>query len=112
LARILLVAPTSGSQRVAEIARRTSGFLYVVSQLGTTGRALQADAALQRQLALARRVAAEPVAVGFGVSRPEQVRALAPLVDGVIVGSALVRRAPKGPDALAALVAELGAALR
>ena len=111
LALIYLAAPTTPDQRLERLARETRGFLYVVSRLGTTGGEMHADGALQRQLALARGVAAAPVAVGFGVSRPEHVRALASLVDGVIVGSAIVQRAPEGPGAVEAFVAELRLAL-
>ncbi len=107
LALVYLAAPTTPDQRLERLARETRGFLYMISRLGTTGGDLQADAALRRQLALARRVAAVPVAVGFGVSRPEHVRALAPLVDGVIVGSALVRLAPEGPRVVQDFVHEL-----
>jgi tryptophan synthase alpha subunit len=97
--------------RLAEIAHATQGFLYVVSRLGTTGASLAIDEALQARLALARAQAHTPVAVGFGVSRPEEAQALAPHADGVIVGSAIVRRAPEGPESLAAYVSALRAAL-
>jgi len=118
LALIYLAAPTTDSQRLQRLAQETRGFLYVVSRLGTTGAvgtgAMQADPTaddgLRSQLALAREGRA-PVAVGFGVSRAEDVRALARLADGVIVGSAIVRRAPDGPSAVEAFVRELGAAV-
>lgn len=107
LALIYLAAPTTANERLARLARETRGFLYVISRLGTTGGDLEEDAALREQLALARRVSAAPVAVGFGVSRPEHARALAGLADGVIVGSAIVRCAPEGPAAVEAFVAAL-----
>jgi tryptophan synthase alpha chain len=110
LALVLLVAPTSDTRRVAEIARRTTGFLYVVSQLGTTGRALQADQALTQRLAAVRALAQTPVAVGFGVSQPQDVASLADLADGVIVGSAVVQRAQQGAEELERYVASLRAA--
>jgi tryptophan synthase alpha subunit len=112
LALIFLVAPTTGEQRLVEIAHATQGFLYAVSQLGTTGASLSLDEELVRRLALARAQANTPVAVGFGISRPEEAQALAPHVDGVIVGSAIVRRAVEGPESLAAYVSALRAALR
>ncbi len=111
LALIYLVAPTSSPARLALIAAETQGFLYVVSRLGTTGGEHSLDGALDRQLREVRQVARTPVAVGFGVSRPEAARLLAPLADGVIVGSAIVERAARGPEEVRAFVAELRAAL-
>lgn len=115
LALVFLVAPTTPPARLARIAAETRGFLYVVSRLGTTGADVAAerpfrDDGLQAQLAAARQCAHTPVAVGFGISRPEQVRALAPLADGVIVGSAIVEKAVGGPDTLRDYVASLRAA--
>jgi tryptophan synthase alpha chain len=110
LALIYLAAPTTDSQRLQRLAQETRGFLYVVSRLGTTGGGMHVDEGLRAQLALAREGSA-PVAVGFGVSCPEDIRALAPLADGIIVGSAIVRRAPEGPSAVEAFVRELGAAI-
>jgi tryptophan synthase alpha chain len=78
VALIMLAAPTSGEARVAALAEATSGFLYVVSRLGITGGELHAGQELEAQLAMVRRHARTPVAVGFGVSRPEQAAALGP----------------------------------
>jgi tryptophan synthase alpha chain len=111
LALVYLVAPTSSPERLAHIAAETSGFLYVVSRLGTTGEGHDPGEALARQLEAARRVARTPVAVGFGIARAETARALGQLADGVIVGSAIVERAPQGPEAVRAFVGELRAAL-
>ena len=111
LALVYLVAPTTAPQRAAEIAAATQGFLYVVSRLGTTGAALAVDDSLRARLAALRGVAHTPIAVGFGVSEPAQARALADLADGVIVGSAIVQRAPQGGAAVEVLVAGLRAAL-
>lgn len=113
LALVYLVAPTTPPARVARIAAETQGFLYVVSRLGTTGahgNGATLDGGLEAQLATARRCARTPVAVGFGISRPEQVRALAPVADGIIVGSAVVEKAVEGPAALRDYVAALRAA--
>jgi len=113
LSLIYLVAPTSDEARIAHIAGETSGFLYVISRLGTTGAEQGAPDVeeLSRRLALIRRYARTPVAVGFGISRPAQVRAIAPLADGIIVGSAVVRLAEEGPAALREYTASLRAAL-
>lgn len=87
----LLVAPSTPRERAARIAAASSGFVYVVSRLGVTGagRPLDADPVV-RQLAALRDVTAKPLAVGFGVSRAQDVRAVAPYADGIVVGSALI----------------------
>jgi tryptophan synthase alpha chain len=110
LALVFLVAPTTPPARVARIAGETRGFLYVVSRLGTTGAEVTLDDGLKGQLAAARQYARTPVAVGFGISQPEQVRALASLADGIIVGSAVVEKATEGSTALRDYVASLRAA--
>jgi len=112
LALVFLVAPTTGEERIASICAATQGFLYLVTRLGTTGAGRSPGQELSARLALVRRHARTPVAVGFGISRPEQVRALAPLVDGVIVGSAVVERAQSGAESLREYVASLRAATR
>lgn len=111
LALIFLVSPTTGPQRVARIAAATQGFLYVVSRLGTTGAGHGPGEELSSRLAIVRHHARTPVAVGFGISRPEQVRALASLADGVIVGSGVVERATEGADVLRSYVSSLRAAM-
>ena len=111
LALIFLVAPNTGEERIAEIADITQGFLYVVSRLGTTGVASSPGGELDAQLALVRKYAKTPIAVGFGISRPEQVHVLASQVDGIIVGSGIVERAPMGADVLREYVSSLRGAL-
>lgn len=111
LALVFLVAPTSGEGRIAQIAAATQGFLYLVSRLGTTGTGQGPGEELAGQLALVRAHARTPVAVGFGLSRPDQMRQLAPQVDGLIVGSAVVERAAEGAAALRDYVRSLRAAL-
>jgi tryptophan synthase alpha chain len=90
LAVVYLVTPTTPPERREWIASRTGGFLYVVSLVGVTG----ARSALPREVGSfvrrARAASPVPVAVGFGVSRPEHVRRLGRVADGVIVASALV----------------------
>ncbi|HPK67074.1 MAG TPA: tryptophan synthase subunit alpha [Thermoanaerobaculia bacterium] len=91
LDRILLLAPTSGPERIDLVARAGSGFVYYVSRTGVTGEREALADELPRQLRAVRRRLRLPVVVGFGISTPEQVAAVAPLADGVVVGSALVR---------------------
>ncbi len=91
MAMPLLVAPSTSRERAARIAQCASGFVYVVSRLGVTGAGSTPDfMPLREQVAKLREVTAKPLAVGFGVSRAEHVREVAPLADGIIVGSALI----------------------
>ncbi len=90
--RIGLVAPTSSEARIDAIAAATSGFLYYISRTGVTGERAQLPSGLELQVdGVRRRVGRLPIAVGFGISRPEQVAAVSRCADGVVVGSALVR---------------------
>jgi tryptophan synthase alpha chain len=88
---IFLLAPTSTSRRQAAIARRSQGFIYYVSLTGITGAVLTDKADVEKKLREIRRYANIPVAVGFGIATPEDVRQIANFADGVIVGSALVK---------------------
>lgn len=92
LALIPLVAPTSDEERVAAICANARGFVYCVSSLGVTGERARFSERLEELVAAARRHASVPVAVGFGVGTPEQARHIASFADGVIVGSAFIRK--------------------
>jgi tryptophan synthase alpha chain len=89
---ILLVTPTTHGERAARIARLSTGFLYVVSIAGITGERDRLPPELLDQLRWLRSQTDLPLCVGFGVSKPEHVAMLREAVDGVIVGSALVRQ--------------------
>ncbi len=111
LALVPLVAPTTPKQRLHEIGAGARGFLYTVSVVGTTGeRSALADHYAQI-IARAREATMVPVALGFGISTPEQARQAADAgADGVIVGTRLVRAAAESDDpagAVGELVAEL-----
>lgn len=95
---IFLLAPTSTRERVERVARLGSGFVYYVSRTGTTGVREQLPESLAREVAAVRKRVKLPVAVGFGVSSPEQVAEVAACADGVVVGSALVRLAAECAD--------------
>ena len=105
---IHLVAPTSPPERMRLIARRSRGFIYVVSLTGVTGAREALPQDLIEYLRQLRAVTTKPICVGFGISTPEQVAAVAPYADGVIVGSAIVSlvEAHAGSDRL---VPEVGA---
>lgn len=114
LAVVYLVAPTTEPARRARIAARSGGFLYCVSLVGVTGARASLPASVGRLVRDVRAVSPIPVGVGFGVSRPAHVRALAKAgADGVIVASALVDAlGPDGRDVarLGRLVADLRSA--
>lgn len=111
MALVFLVAPTTREERIATIADATRGFLYVVSRLGITGTEHSPEEDLISRIRQVRRYARIPIVVGFGISGPQQARGLAPHVDGVVVGSALVRRATEGPEAVRDFVASFRPAL-
>jgi tryptophan synthase alpha chain len=106
VAPIFLAAPTSGAERIKAMARLTRGFLYYVSVTGITGARTELPQDLIAALQEVRSLVKCPLAVGFGIATPEQVKWLAPYVDGVVVGSAIVSRVArlKGPE----LIQEVG----
>jgi tryptophan synthase alpha chain len=111
---IFLAAPTSTDERIAKIAECSSGFLYLISRTGVTG---TRDALPEDLPALARRVrrcTKLPLAVGFGISRPEHVSVLGGIADAAVVGSAIVAEIEKARNAqeAAANVARLIGALK
>lgn len=98
-ALVYLAAPTSTAERLAYLACKTSGFLYLVSLTGVTGARQALPSGLKDFVKRVRQIAAEcdipslPLAVGFGVSTPEMARLVGDVADGVIVGSALINAA-------------------
>ncbi|MEO8199783.1 MAG: tryptophan synthase subunit alpha [Gemmatimonadota bacterium] len=109
---IRLVAPTTSTARLEETARDARGFLYLIARLGVTGASGQLDPGLAASIARVRAATALSVAVGFGISRPEQAATVAGLADGVVVGSALVEcLATHGVDGATALLRSLRSAL-
>jgi tryptophan synthase alpha chain len=107
LAFIRLVAPTTPIERMAEIARHGSGFVYLISRLGVTGLQETTADTLPETIKLLRSATKLPICVGFGISTPAQARSVGKLADGVVVGSALVRAAAEGPDAVLKLTRSL-----
>ncbi|MBO8170716.1 MAG: tryptophan synthase subunit alpha [Bacillaceae bacterium] len=96
---ISLIAPNS-SERIERIASQADGFIYCVSSLGVTGERKKLHPQIHSFLQEVKQHARVPVAVGFGISSPEQVAELAPHSDGIIVGSAIVRIIEKNEETL------------
>jgi tryptophan synthase alpha chain len=104
---IFLAAPTSTDARLAKIAEVSSGFLYLISRMGVTGTREALPEELPALAKRVRKVTSLPIAVGFGISQPEHVTALAGIADAAVVGSALVAEIEKAatPKAAADAVA-------
>ena len=111
LAFVRLVAPTTPADRMAEIARHGSGFVYLISRLGVTGMRSDVAVDLPATVARLRGAASLPICVGFGVSTPAHARSVAELADGVVVGSAIVKAAGEGVSSAVALAGSLRAAI-
>ncbi len=118
LSLVFFLAPTTAPARVAGIVRAATGFVYFVSVAGVTGARQVMPSNIMRQVKQARALGRTPVCVGFGVSTPEQVKALAAFADGVIVGSAIIKEIDKHsgkedmPERVAAFVKELSSQIR
>ena len=115
---VLLVAPTSTRARVKAVRRLAGSFVYFVARAGVTGARASLEEGLEEQVRLVRTLTKARVAVGFGVSTPEQVTRIAQFADGVVVGSALVDRigdlgdAPELPGEVEALARSFALATR
>ena len=110
VALISLIAPTS-KERIGMIAKEAQGFVYCVSSLGVTGVRSEISNDIAQMVSLVKAAKDIPCAVGFGISTPDQAKAVAACADGVIVGSAIVRRVGEyGQDAR--LVQEVGSFVR
>jgi tryptophan synthase alpha chain len=110
---IYLLAPNSSEERIRLVAERSRGFIYLVSVTGVTGAREDLPAGLAAFVARVRKVAAQPLCVGFGISRPEQAKKIAGLADGIIVGSRLIQLMAEDESLTSAqsLVVELRRAL-
>jgi tryptophan synthase alpha chain len=111
LALVFLLAPTSNADRIALVAERASGFIYLVSVLGVTGARDELPSDLADFVRRVRAQTDKPLTVGFGISRPDQARRVSDLTDGFIVGSALVRAGGAGVEAVRDLAKSLRDAL-
>jgi tryptophan synthase alpha chain len=95
---VFLAAPTSPDERLRKVTAASRGFVYAVSRTGITGERVSLSDEARPLLSRIKALTAEPVALGFGISTPEQFRAAAEVADGVVVGSALVRFLEETPD--------------
>lgn len=102
MALIYFLAPTSPAERIAAVARHARGFIYLVSLTGVTGARAALHADLGGFISRVRQQTNLPLAVGFGISTPEQAAQVGQLADGVIVGSALINAADAAEDKPAA----------
>jgi tryptophan synthase alpha chain len=115
---IFLLAPTSSTERIKLASRMSTGFLYYVSITGVTGTRGKLPDELEQPIGQIKKYSQKPVAVGFGISTPEQVRETSRIADGVIVGSAIVKMIEenlKHPDLVTrvgSFVASLAEALK
>ena len=116
---ILLVTPTTSPKRAERVVKACSGFVYVVSVVGITGERDKLPTELRDMLTRLRSMTDLPLCVGFGVSKPDQVRELKTMADGVIVGSAVVKKLEtasqdrtKSLNDIRTLVSELAGALQ
>ncbi|MEU8010243.1 tryptophan synthase subunit alpha [Micromonospora parva] len=109
----LLASPATPDDRLAEIGRRSQGFVYAISVMGTTGERERLAPSAVLLAARLKQVTDLPVLVGFGISTPQQAAEAAAAADGVIVGAAVMRRILDGanPAEVGAFVASLRAAL-
>jgi tryptophan synthase alpha chain len=118
LKTIRLIAPTTPPDRLQEITDTAEGFIYYVSREGVTGEQASLSSDIAERVAAIRKITTVPIAVGFGISNPEQAATVAALADGVVVGSAIVRQIqafgnfPDLPERIAKFVLPIAEAVR
>ena len=112
LATIFLLAPTSTEDRIKKVATASRGFIYYVSMTGITGAQILLDGSIGKSINNIRSITDKPVAVGFGISTPEEARTVSGISDGVIVGSAIVRKIQEAPEGLKDFILKLREAVR
>lgn len=108
---IFLLAPTSTEDRIKKVARSSRGFIYYVSITGITGARLLRDETMKSLVTKIKEITKKPIAVGFGVSTPEEAAYVASLADGVIIGSAIVKRLYEPMEDLKRFILELRRAI-
>lgn len=111
MALVFMIAPTSSESRIKLVAEHATGMIYVVSLVGVTGARSELPDYLTEFIARIRQYTTTPLTIGFGISKPEQARQMNELVDGFIVGSAMVRAGQDGTAAVRQLAQSLRQAL-
>lgn len=111
LALVFFLAPTSNADRIALVAERATGFIYLVSVTGVTGARNELPSDLREFVGRVRAQTEKPLVMGFGISQPEQARLMSEIMDGFIVGSALVRAGGESVAVVRDLATSLRAAL-
>lgn len=106
LALVRLAAPTTPVERLRSLGRGARGFVYLIARTGVTGAGRGTDVRLTEQVAALREVTSVPIVVGFGIDDPDDARRVARVADGVVVGTAFVRRL--GEEGVEAAVAWMG----
>jgi len=109
---IFLLAPTSTEERIRKVIKASSGFIYYVSMTGITGANLLLDGSMETLIPSIRKFTDKPIAVGFGVSTPDEAYAVSRLADGFIIGSAIVKRLHAAPDELKDYLAGIKEAIK
>lgn len=89
-ATVFFISPTTTKERMKLVAKASTGFIYYVSVAGVTGARTQMSQSYAKQIKLAKQITHKPICVGFGISKPEQVKEISKISDGIIVGSAIV----------------------
>ncbi len=105
---ISLVAPTSTDDRIRKVADKAQGFIYAVSTLGTTGAREEVSRQVEEVVSRVRELTSTPVAVGFGISRPQHVEEIAQFAEGIIVGSAIINKIAANLSDRDKLISETG----
>ncbi len=95
---VFLLAPTSTNERINIVSKASTGFIYYVSLTGTTGTKISVNKQMKNALNSIKKASKKPIAVGFGISNPDEASSVAKLADGVIIGSAIVKLISKGKD--------------
>jgi tryptophan synthase alpha chain len=109
---IFLLAPTSTEDRIRKVTKAATGFIYYVSITGTTGASLLLDGSMDLLISNIRKYTDKPIAVGFGISTPGEAAAIAKISDGVIVGSAIVKKLHETPEKLEHYLVSLREAIK
>lgn len=109
---IFLIAPTSTKERIKRIVSSSSGFVYYVSLTGITGSRLALEETFKSHIASVKKSTDTPIAVGFGVSTPEDAKRVSQIADGVIVGSAIVKKFYEHPAGAKEFIKKLREAIK